>query len=252
MNLWHFFLAWANRNQHIPSFEYIPKDNCRQYYHLYAPVAINSNELQNTVIIPLDKELNVIFLEFTKNLRYEINRAAKRDNYEYVHIKNPDIKTLESFLEMYRQFYITKGLDIRNIDDFYSQELRKRIQAGILEFSRIWDKDKGIDIWHVYTNEATGRVRLTCSAALYRIQNKENQEINARLNKLLHWKDICEFKDEGYLIYDFGGVNKNDPSVRSVGEFKTHFTKYNEKRYHILKNSTTNNKPEIRIKVRGG
>jgi lipid II:glycine glycyltransferase (peptidoglycan interpeptide bridge formation enzyme) len=46
-----------------------------------------------------------------------------------------------------------------------------------------------------------------------------------RANRLLHWDDICFFKNNGFLIYDMGGysMDKDNEELQAINKFKEGF-----------------------------
>ena len=80
---------------------------------------------------------------------------------------------------------------------------------------------------HAYLLDDTlKRVRLLHSASLFR-NEKDNQlkAITGRANRLLHFNDMCFFKQHGFQIYDMGGYahGTSDEALKRINQFKDSF-----------------------------
>ena len=75
-------------------------------------------------------------------------------------------------------------------------------------------------------NKNTPRTAVTFYLCL---ENQEKKALIARANGLLHYQSMIYFKNNGYKIYDFGGISgnfdKNDPHYGIYG-FKKAFKGY--------------------------
>ena len=70
------------------------------------------------------------------------------------------------------------------------------------------------------------RVRLLHSASDFRsLSTSQERAIIGRANRFLHYSDIIYFKNNGFFIYDFGGISldKNDAEQLKISEFKRGF-----------------------------
>lgn len=231
-------------------FAIVPEDIDSEYICLYAPIGLGKIELSTTLLTLLDKNESFIFSDFSKTNKYEIKRAQNRDAYEMEHFEKPTRGNLQDFLVLFKKFLIQKKLDDSVADSFYSIALEKFRSDGRLQISHMWAQEKKIEIYHVYYTVGNERVRLSCSASLFRsdLSNDLRAE-NGRLNRLLHWKDICEFKRQGLYVYDWGGVNWDDAEKASVSGFKLGFSNLQEKRYNILDNEDANSIEKRKINI---
>lgn len=75
-------------------------------------------------------------------------------------------------------------------------------------------------VYHLYVWSENDSV-LVYSASDYRNKNVD-RNLAARSNKLLHYKDICYFKDNGLKIYDFGNISSID-EPNGIDKFKISF-----------------------------
>jgi len=170
-----------------------------------------------TLSIDLMEDKDIIFSRFEKNTKYQIKRAAEKDNLE--------IKTLNArnerylFYEFYNLFAATKNkrsIDINKTNMLIDQDMfsiRAVMQGDI------------ILVMHSYIL-ANGRARLAHSASLFReAQDQSFKNLIGRANRLLHWHDILYFQELNYSIYDLGGIDKDtsNKETQAINRFKQCF-----------------------------
>lgn len=82
-------------------------------------------------------------------------------------------------------------------------------------------------VMHAYVvDSGQKKVRLLYSASLFR--NEEDTQLKAiigRANRLLHFRDMCFFKERGFEVYDLGGyaANTNNAALQRINQFKDSF-----------------------------
>jgi lipid II:glycine glycyltransferase (peptidoglycan interpeptide bridge formation enzyme) len=80
-------------------------------------------------------------------------------------------------------------------------------------------------VFHSYVTTC-GRARLLHSASLFReSDDSAYRNLVGRANRLLHWDDICYFKNEGCRTYDLGGISmdKSNMETQAINKFKESF-----------------------------
>lgn len=171
-----------------------------------------------TIQIDLLQDCDVIFIGFEKNTRYEINRALKKDEI-IINELDPNLEK-EIFYNMYTDFS-----KIKNLKDINHDEIDLLINAGCFRIRLAYDKDKNPLVCHTYII-ANKKARLAHSISFFRNElNNEDKKLIGRANRLLHWEDIKLFKDEGFYIYDLGGIStdENNIETQSINKFKKSF-----------------------------
>ncbi|MBQ8472243.1 MAG: hypothetical protein IJ501_01925 [Bacilli bacterium] len=185
---------------------------------------------QNTLIINLKDNEDVIYNNINKTVRYEINRCEKEnikfEFYDSSMLKN-NSEIVSKFKDCYDNMYKAKGLDtFLNINDF-----NKYIDSNLLVLTIAVDNENEELAYHVYvvTDE---KVRLLYSCSNFRSDSSKKSLIG-RANKYLHWKDILKFKQENKIEYDFGGINSfTDPN--GIDKFKLAFGGEQRKYYNVI------------------
>lgn len=152
-----------------------------------------------------------------KNTRYEINRAKNKDA---AIIKTENALAIKDiFYKFYNEFAQSKSLL-----PIYEKETDLLIQNDMLVIRSGNIDDKPL-VFHTYIT-AQGRARLLHSASLFReSDNTTERNLTGRVNRLLHWDDICHFKKNGFSIYDWGGISmdKSDTQRQAINQFKEAF-----------------------------
>jgi lipid II:glycine glycyltransferase (peptidoglycan interpeptide bridge formation enzyme) len=170
-----------------------------------------------TLFIDLNEEEEDIFSRFEKNTKYEINRAMNKDG---IVIETLNTKTdRKTFYDFYNQFALTKSrepIDTRETDLLIDNNMFN-IRVASLGNEHL--------VFHSYVT-TNKRARLMHSASLFReADDNAYRNLIGRANRLLHWDDIRCFKNQGYAIYDFGGVamDKSNTQGQAVNKFKECF-----------------------------
>ncbi|MCL2800149.1 MAG: peptidoglycan bridge formation glycyltransferase FemA/FemB family protein [Treponema sp.] len=168
-----------------------------------------------TLALDLPKNEEEILSNFEKNTKYEINRAKTKDNLE---IKTVNCESKQDFYSFYNTFASSKKLPLININetDSFIENNIYVIRAAFYEGEPI--------VYHTYVT-ANNRARLMLSASLFRDSDNSFKNLVGRANRLLHWEDILYFKEQNFLIYDFGGINKDkkNKETQAINKFKECF-----------------------------
>jgi hypothetical protein len=165
-----------------------------------------------TKIIDLTASEEDIAGKFDKSTIYKIRRSEKEG-------VTTDIESdINQFVIFYNLFANTKQLS--NLGhNFYNYR-------SVLFITKAVYNEQDI-VMHAYiTDKNLKRVRLFHSASLFReMNNAESKAIVGRANRLLHFKDMCLFKKEGYEIYDLGGYAEgtSDEALLGINKFKDSF-----------------------------
>ncbi|MGP1439701.1 MAG: hypothetical protein ACTTJ3_03055 [Treponema sp.] len=189
-------------------------------------IKINFTTLHNNLL----EDESVLFSKIAKNTKYEINRASK----EGVEITKTNLK---EFLVFFNAFAPTKHLKKLRTNNLKAYKDSLLITKSF--------RDEVVFAMHAYVvDKDEGRARLLYSATVNR--NTSNIDLNmiGRANRLLHWKDMLMFKDEGLSIYDWGGIvgDKNAKETQGIDSFKMAYggipiqeAHYEHKKLNLLK-----------------
>lgn len=181
----------------------------------------------HTLVLDLRQTSNELLAALDKDVRYELRRSEK-DALTFECLAEP-AAYLDDFCRFYNVFALDKGLDT-----IVPSGLMPVVSAGHLILTRI-QKDGATLIWHAYRCVG-GRARLLHSASLFRGQESAQRALTGRANRFLHWRDILEFKQRGYRIYDFGGwtlPEQADEAKARINDFKAGFGGRQVQEYHL-------------------
>lgn len=152
-----------------------------------------------------------IFKKFSSTIRNEIRRAEKEGSI-FIYSERKDV-----FLMIFNDLASQKGLACQSIDSLnaYGSNL-------ILTSTSM---NNVITAVHSYLIDFDlKKVRLLHSATL-RFSKSLDSNMVARSNKYLHYMDMKIFKNEGFEIYDWGGIafGSENISLRGINKFKESF-----------------------------
>jgi hypothetical protein len=166
------------------------------------------HECTATVCINLRNPLEELWGAISKNGRNEMRNAERLGGR--VRIARNGVSARQDFLAVYNTFARAKTgvspLTQKYVDDadVFVAYLDERPMCS-----------------HAYlTDTSLGRVRLLYSASR-RLEDREMGRLCSNLNRLLHWREICAYHEDGFVTYDLGGIreDRND----GIARFKTSF-----------------------------
>ena len=181
----------------------------------------------HTMVLDLRQSTEQLLAALDKDVRYELRRSEK-DALGFECLAEP-AAYLDDFCNFYNAFATDKGLETLT-----PSRLMPAVTAGHFILSRI-QKDGATLVWHAYLCVG-GRARLLHSASLFRGQLPAQRALTGRANRLLHWRDILEFKQRGYRIYDLGGwtpPDQADEAKARINDFKVGFGGRQVQEYHL-------------------
>lgn len=194
-----------------------------RYLRSREPVEENNalNSTVETVLTDLSKSIEEILQGATKTIKYEVNKCEKEDVivnfYTASNLSGVDKNIVDEFENAYLDF--AKSINVKMVTDAYQRsKIDNEIANNNIMLSKA-EKD-GVDIYHVYfcgDKEAC----LCYSVSNYRDDNSK-RNLAGRMNKLLHVKDMEWFKNNGYLLYDWGNISSSE-NPNGIDKFKISF-----------------------------
>ena len=188
--------------------------------YCYRDTAVNKNftglkkEKKHTLINDLLIEEDEIFSAFKSNVRNEIRKCEKIENFTY----DFNSESKELFLAFYFDFAKAKNLaslEKRSLEKYgenlfyvsgYLEDTLTNMQVYIM------DKESGV-------------VRLLHSiSTLYAEEDKHKKAQIGWINRYLHWQTILRFKGLAFKVFDWGGYTNNPNSaLAGIDKFKASF-----------------------------
>lgn len=164
-----------------------------------------------TKIVSLEEMEKDILDKFTKNTKYEINRA-KREGVDFK-IEN----NLDNFVDFYNDFAQSKKLKLLNNIEKYKDYLV--VTEAVFE-------NEILSMHSYLADKDSGRIRLLHSASQFRnVEDNKMKNLIGMANRMLHFDDMCYFKSQGFKEYDLGGYayDTKDNVLESINKFKDSF-----------------------------
>lgn len=175
-----------------------------------------------TLVSDLTEDADQLQQRFSKEVRYEIRRANKEDVKTFFYDsaalrQNPSL--VQELKETYMHFCDVCGNQaLKSVFD--GDLLHVYAENDCAAISKA-EFENGC-VYHAYFFDGMTAV-LWYSASDFRNLNVDRNAA-ARANKLLHYKDMCNFKEQGVQVYDWGNVStKDNLSPNGIDKFKASF-----------------------------
>jgi len=191
----------------------------------------NGLKAKKIIQIDLTRNENDLFKQIGKSNRYKINRAMNKDALYYSFNQRPAEDDIHEFRDFYNEF--ARNKNTAQCGRFHLQTLKLINDQNGLVIAKVSDDNRQPLCYHVYAADGD-RAMMLYSASHYRMSTETSQKnLIGRANRYLHWRNMIEFKKEGYKIYDFGEITNDE----NVNYFKRSFggkevTEYSG--YHAL------------------
>ena len=161
--------------------------------------------LENSYSLELDllQDLNTIYSNFAKQVRQQTTQAINEGITFHIH------QDLIEFKSFFNEFAVKK--EIFSI----SERRLKEMEANLhLVYAK---KDDDILAAHSYLYDKEVGIVSHLHSASRRLDNNYDAKIIGKANKFLTCKSIEYFKNDGYKIFDFGGIRYPLPENSSNG-----------------------------------
>lgn len=187
------------------------------YTHVLKP----SRKLQGkkTLHIDLSQEELTLFNRMSDQLIILLN-GMTRENWSISRLNHPTDQDIEDFQQFYN--LNAKQKDHRKLDKFDVQTLKLIRDQGGLVITKLVNAQKESVCYRIYV------VGQEMVMSLYNDgQESLNHLINQSVNYFLCWDNMKYFREQGYLIYDFGDTkNLNELQENFGGKMVTVFSGY--------------------------
>jgi hypothetical protein len=194
-----------------------PQPDILFYRQRSAPVPGAQCEPYLSLVSDLSVDEELAREKMNRMCRYDIRRA-ERDGVICMHDAVPSPTAIAEFAAFFDEFAVDKALEPLN---------RKWLSAAaavgrlFLTSARL---DGDVLVWHAYL--ATGTTaRLLNSCSLRRDADGRQRQLVGRANRLLHWRDMLEFRRLGFRTYDWGGIFPDESNAvrKRINDFKREY-----------------------------
>lgn len=185
------------------------------YYHCRhtAPVPGFRRTPKFTKLMDLRKSEEELFNDFGKDTRHKLKRGIAEG------LRFSVVEDRHELRDAYNEFARAKRLPL--IEERVLTAYWPRLLATKLS------QDGKVLVMHAYLLDP--ECRRACqshAAALFRTtDDRQQQNLIGRANRLLHYLDMLALKDRGFAVFDIGGyaLNTTDPELQEVNAFKDSF-----------------------------
>lgn len=176
--------------------------------------------LDSTLMTNLQLPVVQILSEFSKTVRYEINRSKKDDLlfefYDAAKIMK-NMELLQDFRDTYFHFCDMLG-DQEQKTVYNDQHIWDYIKNSCVLLTKVtFEHGK---VYHLYVHDESQAV-LIYSASDFRNEDVD-RNLAGRANKRLHFEDMKHLKEMGILQYDWGNVSSFE-NPNGIDGFKMSF-----------------------------
>ncbi len=174
---------------------------------------------QYTLVNDLTVDEELIFNGFNKTYKNEIRRAIN-EGVECSFIQSSlDIQNeLSRFEVVYNRMFESKGMK----NKFNKKLVLAGLKNNSLLISKAELKEKECIVYHAYLSDGKKTMLMYSASTLAEAGNKETSNLIGRMNKYLHWYDMKFFKNNGFIEYEWGGINSIE-QPNGIAKFKMGF-----------------------------
>jgi Acetyltransferase (GNAT) domain len=186
----------------------------------FSPPSERGSRKRHTLVIDLAESDDRLLEQMAKDTRSKIRRATERDSVEVTAATQPTEAEVQEFGDFYDRF-----AEAQSVSPVFRPRLHALARQGNLVLTRAAREDGEVLVRHAYV-AARGRGYMLYSGSLLaESDDSAVRNLIGRANRYLHWHDIRVFKQRGFELYDFGGldVEERNPKTAGIARFKRGF-----------------------------
>ncbi|PAQ16062.1 hypothetical protein CD798_03215 [Bacillaceae bacterium SAOS 7] len=187
--------------------------------------AIKGLDPLETLIIDLTKDEEALLADMTKSTRQQIRAAPRKFNLLYhVYTSPTDIQIFE-FRDFYNEF--ARNKNTYGCNSFHVKTMQLLRNKHHLLLTKIEDENNQTLCFRVYVIDGQRASSLYSASHFRLIDDKPRKRLLSVAHRYLKWKDMIWLKNNGYLVYDTGGLTQDE----NIRKFKLEFGGTVETRY---------------------
>jgi len=186
----------------------------------FSPPVEHGSRERHTLVIDLATNEDRLLEQMSKDTRYKIRRAMRKDPLRVAATVQPSSATIDEFSDFYDRF-----ASAQSVSPAFRPRLHALAHRGNLVLTTASDEDGAVLVQHAYVAARARSYMLYSASVLAQSADSSARNLIGRANRYLHWHDICLFRDRGYDVYDFGGLDVTGRSEKTAGiaQFKRGF-----------------------------
>lgn len=178
---------------------------------------------QNTLVNNLLASEDELLTGIEKNCRYEIRRAEREGCICTVYTPDQLLNKnaiVHDFQRVYNEMFGAKRMSGYS---FNKAMISKGIESrNVIISSCNPEDDETVKVYHAYLCDGNSTVLLYSASPLWNDSGKQKEQLIGRMNRYLHWCDMKWFKENGYKVYEWGGIWSVD-NPKGIDIFKMKF-----------------------------
>jgi hypothetical protein len=177
----------------------------------FSPPGEGARQL-HTLVLDLSGDEDALLAQMSKDTRSKIRRAMQKDPLTVGAATEPSAAEVDEFADFYDRFAAAQSV---------SGAFRPRLQAladrGNLVMTSVAGEDGDDLVRHAYVAARGRGFMLYSGSVLDQSGDSGARNLIGRANRYLHWHDIRLFKERGFDLYDFGGLDVTGRSEKTAG-----------------------------------
>lgn len=165
----------------------------------------------STIILDLTQSPDELLAKMKSHTRYKIRRAAEKDALEYVHAQSVESDAFREFAN-----HMDECNALKNLPRISRDRLSILSRNGALDVSFVRDSSGAILAASSFIVTATRARGLYAGASYRATHDSSRRTLIGRANRYLYWRDMLRFRDNGILVFDFGGYYTGDQDEEKV------------------------------------
>ncbi|HEX7300481.1 MAG TPA: GNAT family N-acetyltransferase [Solirubrobacteraceae bacterium] len=186
----------------------------------FAPPSERGSRQLHTLVIDLGADEDTLLEQMSKDTRYKIRRAMQKDPVRAGVAGESSGEAVDAFADFYDRFAAAQSV---------APAFRPRLHAlaghGNLVITAATGEDGAALVQHAYVAAHRRSYMLYSASVLAESADGDMRNLVGRANRYLHWHDIRMFKERGFALYDFGGLDVTGRSEKTtnIARFKRGF-----------------------------
>jgi hypothetical protein len=178
----------------------------------FSPPAAAGARERHTLVIDLAADEDQLLEEMSKDTRSKIRRAMQKDPLEVAALDDPSSAAVDAFADFYDRFAA-----VQSVSGAFRPRLHALARRGNLVLTTVTGEDSEPLVQHAYVAARGRSYMLYSGSTLALAADSGARNLIGRANRYLHWHDIRHFKERGYALYDFGGLDVSERSEKTAG-----------------------------------
>jgi hypothetical protein len=178
----------------------------------FSPPVEHGSRERHTLVIELADDEDRLLEQMSKDTRSKIRRAMQRDPLRVEGSAQPSGAAVDEFSDFYDRF-----ASAQSVSPAFRPRLHALANQGNLVLTTASDEDGAVLVQHAYVAARARGYMLYSASVLAQSADSSIRNLIGRANRYLHWHDIRLFKDRGYDLYDFGGLDVTGRSDKTAG-----------------------------------